>query len=593
MNNKTKVILIAIILMASVLLSGCVDSPLKEESPVIDKTTEKVIPEKPKDTDDKRMALLDDIDDDGISNSAPASQANTAVAASGGSGSGSSSTKNNVDYSVVKIATSNVVKDESFYDYYVGIFSKLSNFPMMQMDSTGSLVGLAAERYEVSSDNTQWTFYMKDDLYWSDGTKVTPEDAEFTITYMGTKIASAGWIGQTLDSTSVSKNDNSVTFTFNQPYTNLNLEFATYNLIPKHVWGNINDPNTHKSRGPYVGCGPYYLEDIDLNSAKLTYKKNPYWKGTSPKFETVEIHWFSNDNVASFALQSGSMDTYYKYASSYPYASIAPLEATGNFNMDRRTSLGLTFLGINLNKEPLNNPDFRQALSYAIDYDELILINTLGYGKVPNRGFVPPGMDHYKKTDAHSYNTNKAVSLLNAAGYVDTNGNGIREINGVDISLELVIRPGYEESSMLIEEYLEAVGIDVKITQVDTNTWYTRKDNYQYDLTISGATPWGMLMHAGWGTGYLDSRRTGQGVLHVLDDPQFLTLCDNILATTNQNELKQYASELQDYYAEEMPLIPLYYVEHVTPYNKRFSGWAYNPLFGIYNLETFLNLDKV
>ncbi len=592
MTKKKKIILIAFILMASVLLSGCTDSPVKEENTGIDKIVE---PEKITVPEKVMMAPVEEKDNGTEKNKVPDVPVSTpeVIVARKGSGGSSSTSVHRPDYSVVKIATSNVVKDDSFFDYYVGIFSKLSNFPLMQMDPTGSLVGLAAERYEVSNNNTQWTFFIKDDLYWSDGEKVTPEDAEFTIRYTGAKINSAKWINDTLVDSSVSKKDNSVTFVFNKPYTTLNLEFTSYNMLPKHIWEGISDPNTHKSRGPYVGCGPYYLDDIDRNSGKLTYKKNPHWKGTSPKFESLEVHWFANDNVASFALQNGDADTYYKYASSYPYANIAPLEATGNFKLDKRTSIGLTYLGMNLKNEPFTDKQFRQALSYAIDYDELIRINTLGYGKVPFRGFVPPGMDHYKKTDALTYDVNEAKSRLDGAGYTDTNNNGIREMNGTDITLDLVIRPGYEESSRLMKEYLEAVGIGVKITQVETSVWYGRKDNYQYDLTISGATPWGMLMHAGWGSGYLDSRRSGQGVLHILDDPKFLTLCDDMLATTDQTKLKEYAYELQDYYAEEMPLIPLYYVEHVTPYNKRFSGWTYNPLFGIYNLDTFLALDRV
>ncbi|WP_321428860.1 ABC transporter substrate-binding protein [uncultured Methanolobus sp.] len=498
------------------------------------------------------------------------------------------------DDSVIKIATPNIVKAEAFYDYYVGIFSHLSNMPLMQMTSTGSLIGQTAESYEVSEDNTAWTFYIKDDMYWSDGRKVTPEDIEFTFQYIGTKIASSEWIGESLVSTSVSDEDNSVTFVFDQPYTNLNLEFATYNVIPKHIWENIDDPEGYTSSGPYVGCGPYYLEEINLDSAKLTYKKNPHWKGTEPNFENVEIHWFASDSVACMALESGSMDTYYRYANSYPYANVDELLETGDFDVDRQTSIGLTFMAFNLESEPLSDPAFRNAISYAVNYDEIITYDTNGYGQVPNKGFVPPGMDYYKNTDALEYNVNTAKSLIADAGYVDSDNNGIVEDSeGNDITLELLIRDGYDDTAKLMEEYLEDAGVDVEVTQVDSSTWFDRKDNYEYDLTLSGATPWGMLMHAGWGTGYLDNRRTGKGVLHILGDQEFLTLCDNILATTDQDELEQYASDMQDYYATEMPILPLYWKEVVTPYNKHFTGWHYNPLFGIYNLDTFLNVKQV
>ncbi|MDO8842076.1 ABC transporter substrate-binding protein, partial [Methanocalculus sp.] len=496
---------------------------------------------------------------------------------------------------VLKIATSNVILDTKFYsDYYIGIFAKVSNMPLMKMESSGLISGLTAERYEVSGDNTEWTFYLRDNLFWSDGRRVKPEDVVFTFEYLGEHEPNAGWIKETLLSTRISEEDNSVTFVWNKPYTTINLEFNTYNLIPKHIWEEIDSPTTYDSPGPFVAHGPYYIEDVDLNAAILTFKKNPHWKGQQPYFGTVEIHWYANDNAAALALESGVVDSYYKYANSYPYANVQRLVNTGNFNILQRQSIGLTFLAPNLKRAPMDDLQFREALAKAINYQELITTETLGYGTVPNRGFVPPGMDHYKATPQLTYNPANARQILADAGYKDINGDGFVEgKNGETINLELVVRGGYERIGPLLKEYLEAVGIKVTVTQVDTATWVSRKDNYNYDLTATAATPWGMLMHAGWGTGYFDSRRTGQGVLHNLDDPTYLQLCDDILSTTDRNQMKIYAEEVQDYFNENLPAIALYWKQDVIPYNKKYTGWYYQPLFGIYTHETFLNVRPV
>lgn len=495
---------------------------------------------------------------------------------------------------VLRFATSNVVKETNFYgDYYVGIFSHLSNMPLMRMDETGHLVGLTADHYEVSADNRQWTFYIKDDLYWSDGKQVTPEDVAFSFEYLGEHCADAGWIKETLVSTSVSDEDNSVTFTFDSPYTRINLEFATYNIIPKHIWENIPDPNAYTESGPFVGNGPFYLEGIDLNAAKLTFQKNNHWQGKEPSFGTVEVHWFANDDAAALALESGEVDTYYRYAKSYPYASVERLLDTGEFSTLEETSIGLTFLAPNLKRAPMNDLQFREAMADAINYQELVTVDTLGYGTIPNRGFVPPGMDYYIDNPQLSYDPESARQILNDSGYLDENNNGIVEYNGEDIDLDLLVRTGFERDGQLIEEYLEAVGIGATVHQVDATTWFDLKDNYEYDLTVTSTTPWGMLMHAGWGTGYFDSRRTGKGVLHNLDDPEYLTLCDNILATTNQAQLKTYGEEIQGYFNDDLPAIALYWKNDVIPYNRAYTGWYYEPLFGIYDIETFLNVRPV
>jgi len=492
---------------------------------------------------------------------------------------------------VLRIATPNAVKATNFFDdYYVGIFTHLSNLPMMRMDASGHLLGLTADHYEVSADNTQWTFYLKDDLFWSDGKRVTPEDVAFSFEYLGEHDTDVAWIKETLVGTTVSDEDNAVTFTFSKPYTTINLEFATYNILPKHIWEDISDPTAYTEAGPFVGDGPYYLESIDLNAAKLTFKKNNHWQGQQPSFGTVEVHWFANDNAAALALEAGEVDTYYRYANSYPYASIQRLIDTGEFNVLEKTSIGLTFLAPNLKRAPMNDLKFREAIARAINYDEIVTVDTLGYGTVPNRGFVPPGMDYFMDTPALFYYPAAARQILSNAGYVDTNGNGIVEYNGTDLDLDLLVRTGFERDGQLIEEYLENVGIGATVHQVDATTWYDLKDNYDYDLTVTSATPWGMLMHAGWGTGYFDSRRSGKGVLHNLDDPVYLALCDNILATTDQAQMKEYAEGMQQYFSGNLPAIALYWKNDVIPYNRAYTGWYYEPLFGIYDIETFLNV---
>ncbi|WP_440954466.1 ABC transporter substrate-binding protein [Methanosarcina sp. Mfa9] len=491
---------------------------------------------------------------------------------------------------VLKIATPNVIKSESLMgDYYLGIFAHLSNFPLMQMSEEGRIVGRLADHYEVSEDHREWTFYIRDDLYWSDGVKVTPEDVQFSILYYGEKKPSGRWINETLESSSVSQTENSVTFRFNKPYTRINLEFATYMIIPKHVWEKIDKPMEYSSKGPYVGCGPYYIESVDLNTARLIFRKNPYWKGKTCAFDKVEVDWYASEDAACLALEKGEADTYYKYASSYPYANIERLEKTGDFNFVEKDSIGIFYLGITLNEAPRSDLQFREALACAINYEELMQLDTLGYGSVPNRGLVPPGMEYYKPTEKCSYDPEKAREILEKAGYEDRNGNGIVEDkSGKDILLELMICPGYERDAELLQEYFRAVGIDIEIENVDRNTYGDRKDSSRYELVFSRTTPWGMLMHAGLGTGYFDSRRYG-----YIEDPAFTGLCDQLLNTTDHETLCSCSYSLQDYYAEELPVIPVYWKKVVTPYNKRFEGWHYNSLDGIYTLDTFLDLHEV
>lgn len=183
--------------------------------------------------------------------------------------------------------------------------------------------------------------------------------------------------------------------------------------------------------------------------------------------------------------------------------------------------------------------------------------------------------------------------MLEEAGYRDVDGDGFLETpDGKMIDLTFLTRADYQRITELLQEYLADIGIKTEMKMVDQSTWITMKDDYQYDLTVTRTTPWGMMMHANWGTGYFDSRRTGEGVLHVLDDPSFHQICDEILAATTEGELEELAHQVQDYYAENLPGIALYWNKVETPYNSRWQGWVSDPLYGIYNLDNFLNVER-
>lgn len=159
----------------------------------------------------------------------------------------------------LRIATTNEVKSPALIgDYAVGLFNHLTNPPLMQMNSDGKLVGLLAEKYEVSPDNKDWTFYVKDNQFWSDGKPVTGDDIAFSIQMYANNVPSSKWIKDTLTDAVV--DGNKVTLKFNKPYTNIPLEFTSYSIVPKHVWEKIDNPNEYTNPGPYIGAGPFYID---------------------------------------------------------------------------------------------------------------------------------------------------------------------------------------------------------------------------------------------------------------------------------------------------------------------------------------------
>jgi peptide/nickel transport system substrate-binding protein len=478
-----------------------------------------------------------------------------------------------------------------FSDYALSIFLKIANPPLMAMNREGNLVGLIAEKYEVSEDFKTWTFTIRDDLFWSDGKKVSSRDAAFSFAYTGKNDPNAGWIDNTLVRTET-PDDTILVMEFNRPYTNLNLEFTTYNILPQHIWETVEDPRSYGEKASYTGCGPFVLELVDPDQGLVTFTRNQYWKGTSPFFEKIEIRLYKTMDVLAMALEREEIDVFYNYAATYPYAYLEKLAENPRFAFEKKLNLGLIFLSFNLKTEPMSRQIFREAVSWGINYEEIARLDALGYGTVPRRGFIPESMGGFIETEGLQYDPAKANALLDQAGFTARNREGYREKDGMELRLTMVIRQDYSRVAELIRDYLKDLGIALELKVLDMVSWVSEKDAFRYDMTITRSTPWGMLMHAGFGTGYFDSRRTGQGVLHNLEDPRFLDLCDQILSTVDEERIALLAGEVQHYYAGELPGIPLYWNTIVIPHRGDIGGFISNPLFGIYSIESLVNAKR-
>ncbi len=495
------------------------------------------------------------------------------------------------DQFVLKIGSIHRAKSKNIlYDNALGHFTMISHPPLLKLETDGRFTGILAEQFSYSNDYTIWKFKIRKNFYWSDGLPVKPEDIKFSLLYKGKHLPSRKWMGKLIKVIDIDQKGD-IVCTLAKPYTRFDIEFTSVRILPRHIWKGIKNPERWESPRLYTGCGPFIIKDIDLNSGVVSMVRNPFWKGKSPQLDRIEIHMYHNPDVLSLALKRGDVDTYYKYADTFPYGNISSLRETGLYKIKKCTESGFIFLGFNLKKQPLDDHSLRQAIVYALDYQEIRKLITKGFGQIPQKGFVPPYFRFYHPTEPLVRDINKARKILEGSGYRDLNGDGILEDREKQpMKLRLVSTLIYTRLSELVKDYLNQIGIQVQLQILDPMTWIHTKDRYQYDLTISRTTPWGMMMHAGWSTGYFDYRRSGQGVLHIIDDPDYIHLCDAILSTKDPHQLKVLARKIQEYHAAHIPAVALISKTDVIPSKLNLSGWHHDPLFGIYNLSSFLRL---
>ncbi len=487
---------------------------------------------------------------------------------------------------VLKIGTTRQIKNSNpVSDYWFGVlhgFVAQESLVRINLDLLIS-PGLAT-KWESSNNATLWKFHIAQKAFWHDGKPVTTEDVKFSIEYRVSKDPQSAWMKDILDTVTIE--GDAVVLKLKKPYATLLTEFDTYRILPKHIWEKVEDPLNYTGQDAVIGCGPYKLDKIDLAAGLISYNAvDNYFEG-KPAVDRLEFKIYRNTDAMVMAFSKGDHDVIWDYSASIPYTSIPPLLNNPSIKLATPIDLGIpAALGFNLKQGPTSDVKFREALTYAIDYAKISELVFAGYGRVPTAGFVPDSFPQaHKSIRTLETNAQKAMEMLEAAGYKDIDGDKMRETpDGKKINLTILSRSDSDainRASELVQSNLRAIGIASTLRVLDTATWVANKDKMEYDLVAFRTTPWGMLMHANYASGYFDSRRTGAGVLHNLDDPDFLALCDKILSTTDQKVIDEIYQKFQQTYAQTLPAIALTWAKVVYPYSDKFSGWEIDLIHG-------------
>jgi peptide/nickel transport system substrate-binding protein len=496
--------------------------------------------------------------------------------------------------SKLTVGTINQVKDTNIYDYYFGIFcQELSHQSLVRVDSEGDLAPELATSWETD-DLKKWVFHIRGDAKWHDGVPVTAQDIKFTIDYnLGKDTAAKSYLGSV---ESVEAPDNStLTINLKSPDYNFLTNVAVVKIIPEHIFKNVEDPKKFSEKEGAIGCGPYKFAGFDKDAGVLTYQVNDDYWGGKAVVDTIEIRAFKNPDALMMAFEKGEVDLPYYYSKGISYYYVANLIEDKNVGIEVVPDLGITnVLWFNTAKHPFDQKEFRQALSYAVNYEEMKNLFTGGYGSLPSAGWVPNGTLYYTETRALVQDVNKSKSMLDDLGMKDVTGDGFRELpDGSPFSPSLLTRsdlPDSVRTAEMLKKYFADVGIDVKLDMADKSTHGDILDAQKtHEMALAGTTFWGMIMGEGYGSGYVDTRYYGWS---MVDDSRYQSLVDELGSSQDKEKRKELASEIQNYYAEDMPQFTIYSMNIIQPYNARYAGWEINPLHGIMSYGTLFNLHK-
>lgn len=345
---------------------------------------------------------------------------------------------------------------------------------------------LLAESYEISDNGLEISFRIRDDVHFSDGHPVTADDVIFTFeTITNPLIDAANLANYYQDVDRVIKvSDLEVKFVMKRVYFR-SLEFTGgMGVYPKHIY-DFNDPeefNKHISNP--VGSGPYVFERWGVGREVVLSRNENYW-GRKPKLKKIVYKFITNSTAAVQALRAGDIDFMRPLPEQFAELS-KDREFTNEFKCLSywHPGVGYFWMGWNQDRPFFEDQRVRLAMTYIVDR-ELICKSLL---KVPEAR-VPTGNFHIFSPQYDSsiepwpYDPQRAKELLDEVGWVDSDGDGIRDKDGVPFRFRYMIGniPLHEQIAKLLKDEAAKVGVEVTPDPYEWSVFIQRLQDRQFD----------------------------------------------------------------------------------------------------------------
>lgn len=338
----------------------------------------------------------------------------------------------------------------------------------------GDLIDAVAKSHEVSADGTVYTFTLRDGVKFHNGQPLEMRDVVSSIERCADTSEGKAPLVEAFSAISgIQSDDTTLTITLSAP-DNEFLAAMTCAILPADYDQQATAP---------VGTGPFKFVSRTSGDSIVLERFDDYW-GEKPELENVTFKIFESGDALVLALQSGAVDL---------CAHLTPTQAAqlgDSFTVLDGTMNLVQALYLNNAVKPLDDVRVRQALSYAVDKQQVIDLASDGTGKALGSSMYPAFTKYFDDslTNYYTQDLEKAKSLLAEAGYP----------NGFDLTMTVPsnYQPHIDTAQVLVEQ-LKAVGVNAQIELVDWNTWvsrvYTDRD---YQSTVVGVDASSMTARA-------------------------------------------------------------------------------------------------
>jgi peptide/nickel transport system substrate-binding protein len=460
-----------------------------------------------------------------------------------------------------------------------------------------------AERWEYSGDGLDITYHLRPGVTWHDGTDLSSDDVRFTYSLIHDNGLSeyAQWL---TDLEGIDTPDaDTVVLRFSKPQAfNPGLAIP---ILPAHIWEGMSVDEIQKfTNDDPIGTGPFRSVAWKRGES-LTVERNDDWWGDAPAAQRVIFVLYGNEDVMAQALRAGEVDI----LTEVPPTIWDGLGGAENVKAVSIPSFSFHHIGFNVSTAPgskgnplLLDTAIRQALSYAVDRDQLVELALAGHGQ-PGSVLLPPAFGDWQlqiPTDQQmNASPDEAEQLLDDAGYVDTNGDGVREDdNGDPLEFRLIAIESTTvdvRAAELFRDAAAAVGIKLDLQTMDENTL----GNTVYNTK---SPDWDIFVW-GWDSGVADADyMLGIVLCSQIDGNNDVFYCDKRYdqlyaqqaTTVDETQRLQIVDEMQRMFYDSAAYIVMWYQDKLQAYRTdTWTGWTQTPGGMVYNFtrDNYLKVE--
>jgi peptide/nickel transport system substrate-binding protein len=437
----------------------------------------------------------------------------------------------------------------------------------------------------ISPDHLTYTYHLRRDARWHDGRPVTSADVAFSYRVMMHPDINVetrqGWdvirSVETPDSLTV-------VFHLGEVYANFVGDcFYDESVLPRHLLEEHLGPGFQGAsfhRRP-VGSGPFVVEEWSSGS-HIRLVKNADYYGVGPYLDEIVIKFVPDGNALVLQLETGEI----MGVDNAPNTLLGVLGRVPGVTVYRNPALFNEHLDLNCDNEILSDARVRKALAVAVDREELSEKIYEGVW-IPAYGDEHPRSPYYSDyaRNENAFDPKRAAELLTRAGWVDRDGDGIREREGRRLGLWITTTTGNlnrERTEVLLMEQYRRIGVDLEIRNVHPTVMFASFDeggvlkNGRFDIALYAflTPPDPSTKEGSYSERFLPP--AGQNYSGIRDE-RLTELLERGSRTVRFEERKRIYDEIARIVADEVPIVPLLWVTQLDAMPERLRNYRPNP----------------